>query len=238
MKKFILWSAISTLWIFFPGQPTIVKAQEEEPQGPCQRLIEQAWRYGTTTTNDISIDELASSQALLREQVIAICLLNGEQPRTDEGAISTDQTPSPENFSVPSLWWPQQQLGDAINERLVDSWRAYANSANNLNNATPEIDVPHVDVVINGQLWPSLNYLERYSLMSQFGQSAQDYDYQLRVFTGNRPVGLQVCDFHGDIVSPIPLEDPTKPGEIILKPVCAIVLNYFDQGAIRGGRQR
>ena len=237
--KFILWPAISILW--FLGQYALAQEPEQaddSSSGFCQNFIAQAWRYGEARDNNASND-VSSQQALLKNQIQAICLINEVQPRTDEGAIASDEQPSPENFTIPSLWWSQRQLGDAINERLIDSWRAYNTSDRTEHDLEfSSHNTSHVDVVVNGQLWPSLNYLERYHLINQLGQSAKDYRYQLRVFIGNRPVGLQVCDFDGDIVRPIPLENPVAPDEVELTPVCAVVLNYFDQGAIRGGRQR
>ncbi|WP_031294766.1 hypothetical protein [Leptolyngbya sp. Heron Island J] len=238
--KFILWPAISIVWLL--GQYAFAQAPEQTNEsggGFCQSFIAQAWRYGDARDNNAANNDPSSQQALLKGQIQAICLINEVQPRTDEGAIASDEQPSPETFTIPSLWWPQIQVGDAINERLIDSWRAYDNSGNtDQSREIPSNNASHVDVVVNGQLWPSLNYLERYSLMNQLGQSAKDYRYQLRIFIGNRPVGLQVCDFDGDIVSPIPLESPTVPDEVVLTPVCAVVLNYFDPGAIRGSRQR
>ena len=99
---------------------------------------------------------------------------------------------------------------------MIDSWRAYDDAEES---GKP---IRHVDVVVNGQIWPLLTYLERYTVITQFGERAQSYGYQLRVFTGNRLVGLHVCDFTTDLSNPR----------------CAVELNYLGQGAIRGGRQR
>lgn len=226
LMKSMLWAGISALWLITSERYVLAQSQIES-LGPCQRLIQLSWRYATS-------EEASSSQALLRDQVEAVCLINNEQPRTDDdSAIATDDNPSSEHFTVPSLWWRQQQM---INDRLVDSWHAY----NNDTSLTAALQ-PHIDVIVNGQIWPSLSYLERYWLLTQFGESAKTYGYQLRIFTGNRPVGLQVCDFEGDIVAPAAptnSEEPAGPTAIAPVPVCAIVLNYFDEGAIRANRQR
>ncbi len=211
--KLILGSAISTLYLILPGHYGLAQSQQPEEQpSTCQLRAQQP------RTDEHTPAHRPSSQLLLAAKLEAICRLNDQQPRTDDSAIATDDNPSPDHFTVPSLWWHEQQVGEAINSRLIDSWRAYDNT---INTKTGQA-ISHVDVVINSQLWPLLNYLERYSLITQFGESAQSYGYQLRIFTGNRLVGLQVCDFANDSSTP----------------TCVVELNYFGQGAIRGGRRR
>ncbi|MEM9265095.1 MAG: hypothetical protein AAGA46_06190 [Cyanobacteria bacterium P01_F01_bin.13] len=212
--KLTLWATISTaLYLLVVGHSAVAQSPVErrvEQQPQCQLRNQQPLAAENTT------DRPPSSYTLLLDEIKAMCQLNEQRPRLDDNAIATDNDPSPQHFTIPSLWWPQQQMGEAINNRLIDSWRAYDDTEN-----TDE-PMPHVDVVVNGQIWPLLNYLERYSFITQFGEGAKAYGYQLRIFTGSRLVGLHVCDFKSETSNPI----------------CAVELNYLGQGAIRGGRQR
>ncbi|NEQ48780.1 MAG: hypothetical protein F6K11_01425 [Leptolyngbya sp. SIO3F4] len=126
---------------------------------------------------------LASS---LDEQVNIVRQINDQKPVTDVLATATNITPSEHKFTIPSLWWQQQQQGEAINRRLIDSWRAYDSTIS---------PIPHVDVIVNGQIWPLLSYLEQYVFIRQFGESTHSYGYQLRIFTGESLVGLHICNF-------------------------------------------
>lgn len=153
----------------------------------------------------------------LNNLVNSVCQINDTQPVSDSDAIAADSTPSAQNFTVPSLWWQQQQQGDAIHPRLIESWQAYNTTVSPTN---------HVDVVVDGQIWPVLSYLEQYTFITQFGESAKSYNYQLRVFTGQRLVGLHVCDFTSTKTT------EAEPSN------CVVELDYFGQGAIRGRRQR
>ncbi|MEM7064055.1 MAG: hypothetical protein AAF572_12935 [Cyanobacteria bacterium P01_B01_bin.77] len=166
-------------------------------------------------------DALAQS---LQEQVNAVGLINDQQLITDIPATASASAPSDQEFTTPSLWWQQQQQGEAINRRLIDNWYAYNSQAS---------PIPHVDVVVNGQIWPLLSYLEQYAFITQFGESAKSYGYQLRVFTGNRLVGLHVCDFGTAPSTPNIHEN----ANVNVSPPCVVALDYFGQGAIRG-RQR
>lgn len=150
-----------------------------------------------------------------QNQIETVQGINGQQPVVDDNAIATDSTPSAENFTLPSLWWQQQQQGRAIHPRLIASWRAYDITVSPIN---------HVDVIVDGQIWPVLSYLEQYTFITQFGESAKAYNYQLRVFTGQQLVGLHVCDFA--------TADTDQPAN------CIVELDYFGQGAIRGRPQR
>ncbi|WP_163659954.1 hypothetical protein [Adonisia turfae] len=220
--KLMVWSAISSLYLLLPGSYAVAQSAAVQ-RIDCQLSAERP------RTEDSSTDNTQSPRVLLAEDLEAMCQLNGQEPRTDDGAIATDDNPSPEHFSIPSLWWQQQVVGEAINSRLIDSWRAYGNT--NLDSGASiqtEGSTPHVDIIVNGQLWPLLNYLERYSLINQFGESTKDYGYQLRVFTGNRLVGLHVCDFS---------DRNAATNEATYTPQCVVELNYFGQGAIRGRRQ-
>ncbi|MGD1951960.1 MAG: hypothetical protein ACFB14_20285 [Leptolyngbyaceae cyanobacterium] len=220
--KVILWSTLSALCLVLPGRYAL--AQTEQPSATNCQLINQQPR-----TDSVAEEAEPLPQTLLAEQIEAMCKLNGQRPRIDDGAIAADDNPSPEDFTMPSLWWQEQQVGDAINMRLINSWQAYTDTVSIDTGRT----IAHVDVMVNGQIWPLLNYLERYSILTQFGESAKAYGYQLRIFTGGRLVGLHVCDFTEDFVL-----QTSQGAADTANPTCLVELNYFGQGAIRGGRQR
>lgn len=162
----------------------------------------------------------------LTEQANRVRQINSQRPTADIPAVATDATPSAEAFTIPSLWWQEQQQGEAINRRLIETWRAYDDTVS---------PTSYVDVIVNGQIWPVLSYLEQYAFITQFGKSARAYGYQLRIFTGERLVGLHVCDFTS-IANPSTDSDSMTPPPDI--PNCIVDLDYFGQGAIRGGGQR
>lgn len=223
--KLTLWSTISALCLVLSQQNALAQVPQET-NAQCQIGTQQR-------SNDT--DESLSSQVLLSEEIEAMCNLNDQQPRTDDGAIATSSNPSPRYFTAPSLWWQQRQVGHLVrSDRLIESWRAYPNTGTDTE-ADADIahaSLAHVDVVINSQIWQLLNYLERYSLISQFGESAKSYGYQLRLFTDNRLVGLQVCDFSDAVSNPSDSSTTAVPSGT--HPPCAIELNYFGQGTIRG----
>lgn len=163
----------------------------------------------------------------LTEQVNTVRQLNNQQLITDTPATATASEPSDQDFTIPSLWWQHQQQGEAINRRLINDWQAYNNTVSS---------IPHVDVQVNSQIWPLLNYLEQYAFITQFGKSAKFYGYQLRIFTGNRLVGLHVCDFGREIDSQN--VDNSDTATLTARRQCVVELDYFGQGAIRGGRRR
>ncbi|MEM6253867.1 MAG: hypothetical protein AAF821_13190 [Cyanobacteria bacterium P01_D01_bin.156] len=152
----------------------------------------------------------------LPSQINSVNQINNQQP-SDLTPSATADNPSDQQLTIPSLWWQERQQGDAINPRLIDTWNAYESSV-----------IPHVDVLVNAQIWPLLSYLEQYAFITQFGRSAKAYEYQLRVFTGNRLVGSHVCDFTA-------LDDVTSQAlPVDLR--CVVQLDYLGQGAIRGRR--
>lgn len=185
------------------------------------------WLGLSIVSSWLLIEHAASAQSLA-EQATMMRLLNNQQLITEILPTATAAKPSDQNFTVPSLWWQQQQQGEAINSRLIDNWQAY--------NATVS-STPHVDIIVNGQIWPLLNYLEQYAFITQFGESAKSYGYQSRIFTGNRLVGLYVCDFSHETGSQPDdlLRTPVRPTNL---PNCIVELDYLGQGSIRGGRQR
>lgn len=93
------------------------------------------------------------------------------------------------SLTVPSLWWVEEQHAaqDPSETRLVENWLAYPLTTN---------EPGRVDVVVNRQLWSLLDYLERYEFINEFGNSAKDFGYNLRIFDNRaKLLGAYTCDF-------------------------------------------
>lgn len=106
--------------------------------------------------------------------------------------VVTATTPSQTGLTVPSLWWAKEQFGG----KLLYSWIAYAKE-----NDTPS----HIDLLVNQEAWNLLNYLDRYAFVNQFGFTASDYGYNLRIFDRQENLlATYTCNFSR--VSPNHLE--------------------------------
>lgn len=163
--------------------------------------------------------------------------------------VVTDQTTSATSFTLPSLWWIHQSLtarfdGDResaptqdnapnIDNRdaneapplppVIDTWIAYRGSAQ---------EPRRVDLVINNRIWNQLSYLERYTLVQQFGTSTQEFGYNLRVFSGDQPVSFYVCDFNLAPSSTALSSAQDLPRAENLEVPCLIVLSPVGRGVI------
>lgn len=101
----------------------------------------------------------------------------------------------------PSLWWDQEQFGGA----LLQGWFAFPGRQGNPG---------RVDLLVNPEAWSSANYLALYRFINQFGTTAKEFGYNLRVFNPNRELlGAYVC--------------PDKD-------TCQIFLNPYGRNALRG----
>ena len=97
------------------------------------------------------------------------------------GAIG-DDTISAKEPTAPSFWWAKQQF-DPFEGKLVTNWQANPNAG-------------RIDLVVNRQLWSSLNYLDRYRFVNNFGTVARDYQYELRVFNERQKcLAVYTCNF-------------------------------------------
>lgn len=104
----------------------------------------------------------------------------------------TDQTPSPESLTLPSLWWANEQFGD----KMVLNWFTYP-KAQAINS--------HIRLVIRPDLWSRYTYLERYAFLRRFGASTSTAGYNLLVLDRqNYPLGAYTCEFFPQ-VKPAPL---------------------------------
>jgi hypothetical protein len=97
--------------------------------------------------------------------------------------VVTATTPSQAGLTVPSLWWAREQFGG----KLLDSWIAYPSRDN-----TPS----YIDLLVHRDVWNLLDYLERYTFVNQFGFTASDYGYNLRVFDRQKNLlATYTCNF-------------------------------------------
>jgi len=70
-------------------------------------------------------------------------------------------------IAIPSLWWAKKHY-DPFGGKLISNWLAYP--AEN-----------RIDLIVNRQLWSSMDYLSRYRFVNQFGMVTREYGYSLRV---------------------------------------------------------
>lgn len=107
----------------------------------------------------------------------------------DPNSIARHSSPSPAGTTWPSLWWNQDsipvQLGGYA---LVDAWVTYRLQSS---------PVQVMDLMVNSQIWGGLTLSEHYGVLRGFGDAAQQFGYQLRLFESNgytaNLVGLYAC---------------------------------------------
>ncbi|MBE9009738.1 hypothetical protein IQ250_05920 [Pseudanabaenaceae cyanobacterium LEGE 13415] len=109
---------------------------------------------------------------------------------TTAGITNTtiDQT----GLTQPSLWWIRDQIAaqDKFGRRLIDGWLA-------CNGAT---EPNRVDVVVNAQIWSSLDYFDRFEFIRRFGQVTSGYGYNLRVFNPQGELfAAYTCEFSANV---------------------------------------
>lgn len=98
--------------------------------------------------------------------------------------VVTANTICQQQLTVPSLWWAKEQFGS----QLLDNWLAYP--ANDTTAA-------RVDLIVNRQVWSLLDYIQRYEFVNKFGNVAQDYGYNIRVFNYQKELlATYTCNFN------------------------------------------
>lgn len=98
--------------------------------------------------------------------------------------VTTANAISQHKLIISRLWWTKEQFGD----KLVDNWLAYAG-----NNTAPG----RIDLVVNQQMWSSLDYLKRYEFVNHFGTVTRDYRYNLRIFNSQQELlATYTCNFN------------------------------------------
>lgn len=93
----------------------------------------------------------------------------------------------PAQLAEPSLWWVRDQIAaqDKYSDKLVSNWLACEAG-----------DANRVDVLVNPQLWNSLDFFDRYEFIQRFGTATAGYGYNLRVFDRQGTMlAAYTCDF-------------------------------------------
>lgn len=86
----------------------------------------------------------------------------------------------PDSMTQPSLWWAAEQFGP---NKMIDNWLA-------------DLVEKNIKLVLNRQLWSSLNYIGHYSFIHHFGTVARDYGYDLYLFDEQRNcLASYTCDY-------------------------------------------
>lgn len=99
------------------------------------------------------------------------------------GPVISADTPSQKGFTVPSLWWTNEQFG----EKLVVDWKAYG---------VGQVGDQQISVRVRPELWTRYTYFERYAFVLKFGSDASNFGYQLMVLDSQDFVlGSYTCDF-------------------------------------------
>jgi hypothetical protein len=194
----LAWLAASLVgvgWVF-PAIANTSPPVEDSPLNPEHRAThEVASPCGTfPIENYVSHDSAALKQSfceLLTFKPYHASEREGFLSQILPESLTSDDQPSAEEMTLPSLWWSQNSLPRQFGSyRLVESWTAYEIRAS----ATRVVDV-HV----NPQIWRILQYPERYGALSHLAEEAMYYQYNLRLFNNNlrtpRLIGLYVCDF-------------------------------------------
>jgi hypothetical protein len=119
---------------------------------------------------------------------------------------------------TPSLWWVREDIGarPQYGRRLIDRW---------LSCNTAEGQPDRVDVLVNQQLWSSLDYLDRYELVSRLATAVREQQYNLRVFD---PQGQLLASYTCDFSAAIALK--AKQPESATGLACNLSLNSGDRG--------
>lgn len=100
-----------------------------------------------------------------------------------DGPIISADTPSQKGFTVPSLWWTNEQFG----EKLVSDWTAYG---------VGQVGNQQINVRVRPELWTRYTYFERYAFVLKFGSDASSFGYHLLVLDSQDFVlGAYTCDF-------------------------------------------
>jgi hypothetical protein len=84
-------------------------------------------------------------------------------------SVVTANTINPKTLTIPSLWYAKANT----EKKLLSNWLAYP----------PTDKQPgRVDLLVNQQIWNSLDYLERYKFVNRLGSITRSFNYNMRVF--------------------------------------------------------
>jgi hypothetical protein len=140
-----------------------------------------------------------------------------------DSAIIAANTVSQSDLTVPSLWWAQQQFGGT----LLNYWVAYPDS-NGM--------ARRIDLLVDQLVWNSTSYIDRYAFITQMGETAKDFSYNLRVFTWRGDLlGAYVCDFNPNSASESDAAGAiaTLDAQAAIAPQCNVFLGLSDPGTFQ-----
>lgn len=106
----------------------------------------------------------------------------------------TDTTIQQSGLTEPSLWWIRDQIAaqNKYGRRLIDGWLACAGTG----------ESNRVDVMVNDQIWSSLDFFDRYEFIEKFGNATTGYGYNLRVFNPQgEMLAAYTCNFSSDVAA-------------------------------------
>ncbi len=162
---------------------------------------------------------------LLREEVATADDLASDGDGVEPTRVITANDVNQAQLTIPSLWYTRDQIAEQFNPLLVENWLAYPDAA---------ASVRRVDIVVNAQPWSLLDYMERYTVLNQFGTAARDYLYNVRIFNTERDfLGAYFCEFGSGLA-----ENPALVADrdaIADAATCTVEsLDAFGAGGIRG----
>jgi hypothetical protein len=119
-----------------------------------------------------------------------------------DGSVgNTEQDIRPEGVTIPSLWWTRDQLvdRDKFNPKLVEGWLVCAAGIQDQDARVCKLAPARpgrVDIVVNTQLWATLDYLKRFEFLNRLGTAASECGYNIYVFnTEALLLGDYTCAF-------------------------------------------
>jgi hypothetical protein len=124
-----------------------------------------------------------------------------------DGSVLSANTISPDNLTIPSLWWARDQFGG----KLLSNWLAYPRLNGSLR---------RVDLIVNQQVWSLYDYLDRYRFVNDLGTVAATFGFNTRVFNRNQDLlAAYICE-------PDTADNPQT--------VCNVFLSSSGAGSLRG----
>jgi hypothetical protein len=181
---------------------------------------------------------------LVLDAPLQLDILQPEAPPIPDNVV-TATTISETGLTMPSLWLVRDQITawfydysdnhensqDSPNLPLIENWIAYPGSAAN---------VRRIDLIVSTVGWSTLNYLERYTMLTQVGATARDFQYSVRIFNTQAEFqGAYICDFEsGRARAPVNAAPSASPNAdappAVQLPDCEVVLDTFGPGGLRG----
>lgn len=179
---------MSRLFLLWKGRLATVRQASCKLQLGTPRLGLKAGMMGCCWGGVVCLTHLISDIAIAQPRrqpasdALPMELQTLIENRPDGPIISAD-TPSQKGFTVPSLWWTNEQFG----EKLVSDWKAYG---------VGQVGNQQINVRVRPELWTRYTYFERYAFVLKFGSDASSFGYQLMVLDSQDFVlGAYTCDF-------------------------------------------